>query len=135
MDLRGQEAPMRLCIALLALVMCVPAVARDFGRWEAQSGHVRQWFKNLMQPDNPHVSCCGEADAYWADSFEVEGDRYVAIITDDRDMPGRPPIAAGTKLVVPNYKMKWDEGNPTGHGVIFVGTHGQIYCYIAPGGV
>ena len=126
---------MRLCIALLALVMCAPALARDNGQWEGQSAHVRQWFKNLMQPDNPHVSCCGEADAYWADSFEVEGDRYVAIITDDRDMPGRPPIAAGTKLVVPNYKMKWDEGNPTGHGVIFVGTHGQIYCYIAPGGV
>jgi hypothetical protein len=81
------------------------------------------------------VSCCGEADAYWADSFEVDGDRYVAIITDDRDMPGRPSIAAGTKFAVPNYKMKWDEGNPTGHGVIFIGTHGQIYCYIAPGGV
>jgi hypothetical protein len=135
MDLRGQDAPMRLCIALLALVMCAPALARDNGQWEGQSAHVRQWFKNLMQPDNPHVSCCGEADAYWADSFEVDGDRYVAIITDDRDMPGRPSIAAGTKFAVPNYKMKWDEGNPTGHGVIFIGTHGQIYCYIAPGGV
>ena len=126
---------MRLCIALSALVMCAPALARDNGQWDGQSAHIRQWFKSLMQPDNPHVSCCGEADAYWADSFEVEGERYVAIITDDRDMPGRPAIAAGTKFSVPNHKMKWDEGNPTGHGVIFIGTQGQIYCYVAPGGV
>ena len=44
-------------------------------------------------------------------------------------------IPNGTKFPVPNHKMKWDEGNPTGHGVIFMGSHGQIFCYIAPGGV
>lgn len=33
-------------------------------------------------------------------------------------------------------KMKWNQGNPTGHGIIFlrVGTT-QVYCYVAPGGV
>ena len=31
--------------------------------------------------------------------------------------------------------MKWDEGNPTGHGIIFIGTGGQVYCYVTPGGV
>src|SRR5262245_56291546 len=25
-----------------------------------------------MQIDNPFLSCCGEADAYWADNFEVD---------------------------------------------------------------
>jgi hypothetical protein len=32
--------------------------------------------------------------------------------------------------------MKWDAGNPTGHGVIFlqIGT-ANVYCYVAPGGV
>ena len=39
-----------------------------------------------MQPDNPAVSCCGEADAFEADTFEVEGDHYVAIITDGKGM-------------------------------------------------
>ena len=31
--------------------------------------------------------------------------------------------------------MKWDDGNPTGHGILFlqVGTN-QVYCYITPGG-
>jgi hypothetical protein len=31
--------------------------------------------------------------------------------------------------------MKWDAGNPTGHGVIFIGVGGQVYCYVTPGGV
>src|SRR5580693_4411641 len=37
-----------------------------------------------LAPDNPAVSCCGEADAFEADAFEVEveGDHYIAIITD-----------------------------------------------------
>ena len=92
--------------------------------------HIRRWFQGLRQPDNPRVSCCGEADAYEADIFEVDGGRYVAIITD-----GKGEIPNGTKIPVPNHKMKWDEGNPTGHGIIFIGIQGQVYCYVAPGGV
>jgi hypothetical protein len=57
------------------------------------------------------------------DSFEVDEDRYVAIITDERpDGPlGRPHRELGERIVVPDHKIKWDEGNPTGHGVIFIG--------------
>jgi hypothetical protein len=36
--------------------------------------------------------CCGEADAYWADTFEEQDGKYVAIITDDRlDAPLHRP--------------------------------------------
>jgi hypothetical protein len=124
-------------IIFALLLLSTPAAARDLGQWEAQPTYVRQWFQKLMQPDNPHMSCCGEADAYWADSFEVNGDQYVAIITDERpDAPlARPHREVGEKIVVPNHKIKWDEGNPTGHGVIFIGAGGLVYCYIAPGGV
>jgi hypothetical protein len=77
---------MRLAFAALAAtVMLAPAIARDVGQWEASPGHVREWFRSLSQPDNPAISCCGEADAYWADSFEVAGDQYVAIVTDERE--------------------------------------------------
>ena len=44
-------------------------------------------------------------------------------------------IANGTRIPVPNRKMKWDKGNPTGHGIIFISTMGDVYCYITPGGV
>src|SRR5436190_1615490 len=94
----------------LALVMLtLPAAARDNGQWENQPAYLRQWFKNLMQPDNSFLSCCGEADAFEADNFETRGDQYVAIITN-----GKGAIAEGTRILVPNNKMKWDEGNPTG---------------------
>jgi hypothetical protein len=91
---------------------------------------------NLMQPDNA-ASCCGEADAYEADSFEVEGDHYVAIITDGSgDLEHRKPaIPNGTRVPVPNHKMKWNEGNPTGHGILFIGRTGLVFCYVTPGGV
>jgi hypothetical protein len=130
----------------LAAVMCLivlghvfsTANARDFGQWGDQPPHIRQWFQKLMQPDNKYQSCCGEADAYEADNFEVDGDHYVAIITNGAGDPGlgKPAIPNGTRIPVPNYKMKWDQGNPTGHGIVFIGTSTkEVYCYITPGGV
>jgi len=126
---------LRMIIPLMLLA--APVAARDLGQWESQPPNVRTWFQKLMQPDSPYMSCCGEADAYWADSYEVDGDRYVAIITDDRpDEPlGRPHRRPGERIVVPNGKIKWDEGNPTGHGIIFIGVGGQVFCYVPPGGI
>ena len=71
----------RFVIPALAL-LSLPAFARDNGQWGNQPLAVRQWFQGLMQPDNKTQSCCGEADAYEADNFEVKDDQYVAIITD-----------------------------------------------------
>jgi hypothetical protein len=119
----------RIVIPALAL-LSLPALARDNGQWGNQPVAVRQWFQSLMQPDHKDQSCCGEADAYEADNFEVKGDQYVAIITD-----GKGVIPNGTRIPIPNQKMKWDEGNPTGHGILFIGIGGQVYCYVAPGGV
>ena len=50
--------------------------------WDGVDPLHRQWFNGLRQPDNPTLSCCGKADAYWADSYEVNDDQCVAIITD-----------------------------------------------------
>jgi hypothetical protein len=118
-----------LSLMITTSLVCT-ATSRDEGQWGDQSPQLRQWFRQLMQPDEPTKSCCGEADAYEADAFEVEGDHYVAIITN-----GKGDIANGTRVPVPNSKMKWNEGNPTGHGIIFIGPANQSYCYVAPGGV
>lgn len=117
-------------VIAITMLASLPALARDNGQWESQPAAIRQWFQKLMQPDNPRVSCCGEADAFEADSFEVQGDHYVAIITN-----GKGVIAEGTRIPVPNQKMKWNDGNPTGHGIIFIGTQGQVFCYVTPGGI
>ncbi len=114
----------------MARLLLLLLLVSDNGQWGDKSASIRQWFQSLMQPDNPYQSCCGEADAFEADTFEINGDHYVAIITD-----GRGVLANGTRINVPNDKMKWDAGNPTGHGVIFIGAGGSLYCYVAPGGV
>jgi hypothetical protein len=96
-----------------------------------------EWYQSLMQPDVPKASCCGEADAYWADEVHVRDGKTYAKITDDRpDEPrGRPHIAVGTEIEIPNNKIKWDRGNPTGHGVVFLSRAGFVFCYVQPGGV
>jgi hypothetical protein len=122
--------------AVLVLSIC-KAPARDLGQWDGVDPLHRQWFNGLMQPDRPNLSCCGEADGYWADSYEVKGDQYVAIITDTRDdtkIGRRQHIEAGTRVAVPNSKIKWGSGNPTGHGIIFIGLGGDVFCYLPPGG-
>lgn len=126
-------------VGLIAFLWSVDfARARDLGQWDTTSQQIRQWYQSLMQPDNPAVSCCGEADSYWADSYEVSKDgEYVAIITDERpDEPlQRQHVPVGTKIVIPNNKLKYDQSNPTGHGIVFLSRGGWVYCYIAPGGV
>lgn len=111
--------------------------ARDFGQWEATDPAVREWYQALMQPDIPTASCCGEADAYWADEVHVKGGKTYAIITDDRaDEPRRRPhIDIGTEVEIPDNKLKWDKSNPTGHGILFLNRAGYVYCYVQPGGV
>ena len=86
------------------LVEIRSAGARDFGQWENTDPAIRRWYRDLDAADNPAVSCCGEADAYWADAFESnEKGEYVAIITDPRpDEPlHRKHQDIGTKIVVP----------------------------------
>jgi hypothetical protein len=122
---------------VMASLFAVQAKARDVGQWEGSDVITRSWFKSLMQPDNPNMSCCGEADAYWADKVEVKDGKVFAIITDTRDdVPlGRAHVPPGTRIEVPPHKMKWDRGNPTGHVVIFLGPSLDVYCFVMNGGV
>lgn len=123
---------------MLILAMLEPtAAARDLGQWNTVDPYIGEWFKVLKQPDNKWMSCCGEADAYWADKTATgsSGELY-AIITDDRpDAPlGRRHVPVGTKILVPNHKIKWDQGNPTGHIVIFLSSVNEVLCYVQNGG-
>ncbi len=135
---------MKLKLTFLAVVfICIftaVAFGRDLGQWASTDYEVKYWFQHLMQPDNPTMSCCGEADAYYADGFETQGDQYVAIITDER--PDGPLLRAhvdvGTKILIPNTKIKFDQSNPTGHGLVFMNKSGGyvpttvVYCYLPP---
>lgn len=125
----------RYCLA--ALLIASPAIARDAGQWAKQDPVVSQWFSTLMQPDQPTISCCGEADAYWADKVETDKDgQLVAVITDERDDTPlmRHHVPIGTRIIIPPYKIKFDRGNPTGHIVIFLSVNNDVFCYVQNGG-
>lgn len=135
---KGWLALIGASLAALVLILTVHfARARDLGQWENSDPALKAWYEGLMQPDNPTASCCGEADAYWADEIHFRDGRTFAVITDDRpDEPrGRPHVDVGTEVEVPNNKLKWDRSNPTGHGVVFLSRGGYVFCYVQPGGV
>lgn len=113
-----------------------PSHAHDADHWGNTDPAVREWYRDLRQPDNPTASCCGIADAYWADEVHVRNGKTYATITDDRpDAPlGRPHVENGTVIEIPNHKLKFDRGNPTGHGVVFLSREGFVFCYVQPGG-
>jgi hypothetical protein len=102
------KSPLWAVGAAVLVVSISKAPARDLGQWDDVDPRHRQWFRGLTRPDFPHLPCCGLADAYWADSYEVKGDQYFAIITDTRsDTPlGRPHIENGKRIAVPNTRVK-----------------------------
>lgn len=131
----------RILAALLVMILAQHALAIDRGSWG--NTDISKWFESLRQPDQPGVSCCGEADAYWADSYEVTPNgEYVAIITDERVVEGRKPIPSGTRVTIPKKKITFKQSNPTGHGIVFINPYfedsvdpAHVYCYLPPGGV
>lgn len=122
--------------ALAVALYANSAYPHDSGQFEAADPAIREWFRSLMQPDIPTASCCGEADAYWADDIHVKEGKTFVTITDDRsDSPlGRPHVDIGTVVEIPPHKLKWDRANPTGHGVVFLSRQGHVFCYVQPGG-
>jgi hypothetical protein len=129
---------MRWSLLWLGMVsgLAVGAHARDLGRWDAIDPALRHRCQALMQPDVPTASCCGEADAYFADEIHVRDGKTYAVMTDERlDEPrNRPHLDVGTEIEIPERKLKWDRGNPTGHGIVFLSRNRYVFCYVQPGG-
>ena len=117
---------------LLCGLLFYPAFAHD-----AEHPELDDWYKSLMQPDNPTIPCCGKADAYWCDDVHVRDGQTYCSITDDRpDEPlHRIPRKIGDEFLIPDRKLKWDRGNPTGHAIIFLSAGGGVFCFVQDGGV
>lgn len=122
-------------IALLFSIRITPA--RDVGQWDGSDPKIVEWYRELMQPDNPNASCCGEADAYWADEIHVRDGKTFAKITDDRpDEPlKRPHREIGEEFEIPDHKLKWDRSNPTGHAIVFLSRGGFVFCFVQGSGI
>jgi hypothetical protein len=72
-------------VVLASLASCsenTPAFARPNQQWADVSSERREFFGAAKMPDSPRQSCCGEADAYEADDYEVDANgNLVAILT------------------------------------------------------
>lgn len=126
-----------ICAGAFFIFLLSPAFSRNSGQWDQEDIAISSWYRTLMQPDNPTISCCGEADAYWADDTEVKNGKVYAIITDTRDDAPlrRRHIPLGKKYEVPPEKITYRGGNPTGHIIIFIGINDNVLCYVMNGGV
>lgn len=123
-------------VALLAGALIAPSYGHDDGQWGNSDPAVVEWFRTLMMPDAPERACCGEADAYWTtDPYVRDGKTYVKIEDPRADEPlHRPHRENGTEILIPDYKLKWDRGNPTGHPIVFLSGGGWVYCFVQGSG-
>lgn len=134
---RMERALRRIIIACAVFVVAMILVVARALAHDHNHPELDQWYATLMQPDSPKVSCCGKADAYWCDTINVKDGKTFCTITDDRaDGPlGRPHVPMGTQIEIPNHKLKWDKGNPTGHAIVFLSVTGHVFCFVQAGGV
>jgi hypothetical protein len=106
------------------------------------SDPVVRWFNTLPRPNLPTASCCGKGDAYGADVYERQPNgNYRVTVTDGEykqfpDGSVRPFIPNGTIIIVESKLVNPpSDGNPTGHGVIFLTIYnGDIipWCFVLP---
>jgi hypothetical protein len=66
-----------------------------------------------------------------------EGGKTYRTITDHRDDGPlkRPHVDVGTEIEIPNHKLKFDSGNPTGSRRHFSHRGGYVFCFVQNGGV
>jgi len=124
-------------VAIVSTVHLLVMIGVCFAH-DPDSPELNWWYESLMQPDVPNASCCGIADAYFADEVHVRDGKTFAVITDDRpdaERNNRRHVPVGTEIEIPTNKLKWNKGNPTGHGVVFMSKADYVYCYVQPGGV
>src|SRR5271154_2943484 len=128
----------RILVLLTIAILPLSANAENWyakGKTEEQRQAIAAWFKQPVV-----AGCCKESDAFEADDFEVNGDHYVAVITDGEPNEWRPGLRTGVRIPVPNSQVKWLPPNPSGHGVIFLRrgwdeNHPEeiyVYCYFPP---
>ena len=103
------------------------------------------WVQTVRRPDYRAASCCGEGDAFIADDFLIEGNKFYAIITGGYEYPppdvDDPPasnefrVERGMRVEIPPEKVnrELEDRNRSGHGVVFMSpANGTVYCYFFP---
>ncbi len=44
-------------------------------------------------------------------------------------------VDIGTEIIIPDHKLTYKYGNPTGHSLVFLSKMQYVYCFIQTGGI
>lgn len=104
----------RLTLFVLAMCILTSKAKSDAGWWQTPA--VR--------------ACCSEADAVYADKWELRGDKVLAEVTGGgpRNHSWAP---IGRVFEVPLEKVIHEPGNPTGRAILFLRPSDlYVYCFV-----
>lgn len=82
-------------------------------------------------------ACCGTADSYCADYWELTKEGYVAVWINDTS---KSPECIhhdkdGKRIAISVDKLQKEPRNTTGHGIIFINNKGEGTCYFPGAGI
>jgi hypothetical protein len=148
MNLR-KHWPLLLGAAAVGLLWFGPSHGFDHG-FDYSDPRV-QWFASKTVPPRYQMSCCGKADAYIVDRYEMQPDGSARVWIDGDngaeitfpDGKKRPKINVGEYVVeaMSVNRIEDDEDNPQGHSVLWAlanadGTISHVWCFVRhPNGV
>jgi hypothetical protein len=67
-------------MAIAAIVVCTPALARDNGQYEDVPENIRNWFKSVRSPQG--IPCCDISDGHRTD-YDMRDNKYWVPSTDN----------------------------------------------------
>jgi hypothetical protein len=108
-------------VAIAALLVCTPAMARDNGQFSNVPPEIRAWFKSVKS--HAGIPCCDISDGHRTD-YDMRENKYWVPIN-------------GQWMVVPPEAVVEDSGNPTGDAVVwYTEFNGNVYirCFVPGGG-
>jgi hypothetical protein len=124
-----------IAIAGIALIIALGLTGKARAD-DARNPAWAAWFQSLSRFDtdlNHSISCCGDGDAVFADAWRSADGAIMATVTDNRGHDWAP---VGKTITVPKKMEIAEQGNPTGHVVLFLrpGTLEPI-CLVVGGGL
>ena len=111
-----------LVVATLVAGGTLSAHARDYGQYSERPKYLRDWFKQLKNPQLK-LPCCEEADCARTEA-RTRDDHWEAKAPD------------GSWVAIPSDRIVTDQGNPTGEPILcsFKDWYGDggwmVFCFV-----
>jgi hypothetical protein len=111
--------PLSAWIAVMLFLLTAPARSDPTGY---ENSPFFKWYGSVHEPDNPLASCCGEGDAYRMMEYHTSSKQGYSFEGWTQPKVKRDGTTIQPMYVlIPDYKVNWDDVNPVGVGVVWLG--------------